>query len=134
MRETREILVNWEGNLDAFKEQFPRVQVVPIPEMLDNTYSVVYDSYTEIVNDVEIVHDFEDEREWLDNNGTLEVIGKWKINGNKKPDSTSANNHTKTKYRRYLRKVWAEDKQKIVKPPADTPVGGVSGWIQRDIT
>ena len=64
----------------------------------------------------------------------LEVIGKWKTNGNKKPDNNNGNNHTKTKYKKWLREVWNEDKQKWEKPPSDTKVNGVSGWNNRDIT
>jgi len=134
MKETREILVNWIGDLEAFKAEFPTVQVVPIPEMLDDSYMIIYECYTEIVNDVEIEHDFDDEYTWLDDNGDLEVIGKWKSNGNKKPDNNNGNNHTKTKYKKWLRKVWDEDKQKWVKPPSDTRINGVSGWNNRDIT
>jgi len=134
MRETREILVNWVGDLIAFKAEFPTVQVVPIPEMVDDSYMIIYECYTEIVNDIEIEHDFDDEYTWLDDNGTLEVIGKWKTNGNKKPDNNNGNNHTKTKYKKWLRKVWNEDTQKWVKPPSDTRVNGVSGWNNRDIT
>ena len=134
MKETREILVNWVGDLIAFKAEFPTVQVVPIPEMVDDSYMIIYECYTEIVNDIEIEHDFDDEYTWLDDNGTLEVIGKWKNNGNKKPDNNNGNNHTKTKYKKWLRKVWNEDTQKWVKPPSDTRVNGVSGWNNRDIT
>ena len=134
MRETREILVNWVGDITDFKSEFPTVQVVPIPEMLDDSYMIVYECYTEIVNDIEIEHDFDDEYTWLDDNGDLEVIGKWKTNGNKKPDNNNGNNHTKTKYKKWLREVWNEDKQKWEKPPSDTKVNGVSGWMERDIT
>ena len=106
MRETREILLNWIGDLEAFKAEFTTVQVVPIPEMIEGSYMIIYECYTEIVNDIEIEHDFDDEYTWLDANGALEVIGKWKTNGNKKPDNNNGNNHTKTKYKKWLRKVW----------------------------
>jgi len=134
MKETREILVNWVGDLEAFKAEFPTVRVVPIPEMLDDSYMIIYECYTEIVNDIEIEHDFDDEYTWLDDNGDLEVIGKWKSNGNKKPDNNNGNNHNKTKYKKYLRDIWNEDTQKFEKAPEDTPVNCISGWNNRDIT
>ena len=133
MKETREILVNWIGDLDAFKTEFPKVQVVPIPEMVDGSYMIIYECYTEEVDGETIVHDFKDERRWLRNNGTLIIIGRWGKRGRKKPNSTTTDNHTKTKYRRYLRKVWSEELQRLVRPPANTPVNGISGWQNRDI-
>ena len=133
MKETREILVNWIGDLNAFKAEFPRVQVVPIPEMIDGSYMIIYECYIEEVEGETIVHDFDDEQIWLDDNGTLQMVGKWGKKGDNKKDKDGNKTFKVVKYKKLLRKIWDEDKQKFVKAPKDTRVNGVSGWQNRNI-
>jgi len=124
----KEILINWSGDIELFKSEFPKIQVVIIPEMLDGCYMMIYDSPSEIVGD-----DFNDELTWLDGNGTLEVIGKWKDDGDKKIDDDIKNNFTVTKYKKYLRDIWDEEQQKFVKAPGDKPVNKIYGWGNRNL-
>ena len=124
----KEILISWSGDIELFKSEFPKIQVVIIPEMLDGCYMMIYDSPSEIVGD-----DFNDELTWLDGNGTLEVIGKWKDDGDKKIDDDIKNNFTVTKYKKYLRDIWDEEQQKFVKAPGDKPVNKIYGWGNRNL-
>ena len=124
----KEILISWSGDIELFKSEFPKIQVVIIPEMLDGCYMMIYDSPSEIVGD-----DFNDELTWLDGNGTLEVIGKWKDDGDKKIDNDIKNNFTVTKYKKYLRDIWDDEKQKFVKAPGDKPVNKIYGWGDRNL-
>ena len=124
----KEILISWSGDIELFKSEFPKIQVVIIPEMLDGCYMMIYDSPSEIVGD-----DFNDELTWLDGNGTLEVIGKWKDDGDKKIDDDINNNFTVTKYKKYLLDIWDEDRQKFVKAPEDKPVNKIYGWGDRNL-
>jgi len=96
--------------------------------MLDGCYMMIYDSTTKMVED-----DFNNELTWLDGNGTLEVIGKWKDDGDKKIDDDINNNFTVTKYKKYLRNIWDEKKQKFVKAPRDKPVNKIYGWGDRNL-
>jgi len=124
----KEILISWSGDIELFKSEFPKIQVVIIPEMLDGCYMMIYDSTTKMVED-----DFNNELTWLDGNGTLEVIGKWKDDGDKKIDDDINNNFTVTKYKKYLRDIWDEKKQKFVKAPGDKPVNKIYGWGDRNL-
>jgi len=124
----KEILISWSGDIELFKIEFPKIQVVIIPEMLDGCYMMIYDSTTKMVED-----DFKDKLNWLDGNGTLEVIGKWKDDGEKKIDDDINNNFTITKYKKYLRDIWDDEKQKFVKAPEDKPVNKIYGWGDRNL-
>lgn len=84
----REILLSFDGDMEAFKLEFPHVtDIIPIPEMLPNFYAIRYTRVKTVVlphsNNNITIENFDAELAWMVANGNVICLGRWNDKGNK---------------------------------------------------
>lgn len=111
----KELIINWDGNISLFQEEYPHIIVVSIPEMLDNTYTFLFSN------------DFKEEGAYMQANGKVDIIGAWDANGMRVGSFSSE------KYNKYLREIWNSDTEEYEPAPKNKKVMHILGTFDREI-
>jgi len=98
MKTTTNILFNWDGDMNAFFEEFG-FRFTTVPEMTDGTYLCVFAD----------ADDFDVYDEWMAANGTIEVISGFSNKGKQYDAKKEKNKYKKSKYKKYLRPILNEE-------------------------
>jgi hypothetical protein len=91
MKTTTNILFNWDGDMDAFFEEFG-FRFTTVPEMIAGCYLCVFEN----------ADDFDMYDDWMEANGKVEVISGFSNKGKQYKAKKDKNKFKKSKYKKYL--------------------------------